>query len=80
MWADCIRPFAARKTHLRHHRYFAGRVASSPFASGRPSTIVHVRRNRDEVVKSPSMGFLLTESEKCDFHFPYKSMACRTSH
>jgi hypothetical protein len=34
----------------------------------------------DEVVKSPFMGFLLTESEKCDFHFPYKSMACRTSH
>jgi hypothetical protein len=28
----------------------------------------------DEVVKSPSMGFLLTESEKCDFHFPYNSL------
>jgi hypothetical protein len=30
----------------------------------------------DETVKSPSLDFLLTETEKCDFRFPYKSKGC----
>jgi hypothetical protein len=32
--------------------------------------------NPDGIVKSPSLAFLLTETEKCDFRFPYKSTGC----
>ncbi len=36
--------------------------------------------NKDGIVKSPSLDFLLTETEKCDFRFPYKSTGYKTIH
>jgi hypothetical protein len=38
------------------------------------------KTNVDGTVKSPSLDFLLTETEKCDFRFPYKSKGCKTPH
>ncbi len=36
--------------------------------------------NSDRVVKSPFAAFCSSESEKCGFHFPYKSMTYNVSH
>jgi len=49
-------------------------VEKLPFPDNHFDTIV------DGIAKSPSVDFLLTETEKCDFRFPHKSTDCVAPH
>ena len=65
--AMCVRALAGSRLFVK--------PCTDVFDSGEPFVAY-----MDEVVKSPSVAFLLTESEKRGFHFSYKSIAYVASH